>query len=111
MQWGMSISANSVVVEYDGHIYGFSGDTGEWKHTDLRAVIDAAIKSAEDEAKSERKTEQEADLGSTPSARRFGSARRSVSDNSVMSKRPNNRNQRYRWSVQISARLIGSRWR
>ena len=51
VQPGMSVSSDSVVVEYDGHIYEYSGKTGEWKHTDLRALIDAAIKSAEDGAK------------------------------------------------------------
>lgn len=40
----------SIVVEHDGHIYEFSGDTGEWKHTDLRAIIDAALDSAKEEA-------------------------------------------------------------
>jgi hypothetical protein len=44
----MSVSSDSVVVEHSGHIYEFSGKTGEWKHTDLRALIDAAIKSAGD---------------------------------------------------------------
>jgi hypothetical protein len=48
---GMSLSSDSIVVEYDGHIYKFSAETGEWKHIDLRAMIDAAIKSAEDGAK------------------------------------------------------------
>ena len=47
----MRVSPDSIVVEYDGHIYEFSGKTGEWKHTDLRALIDAAIKAAEDGAK------------------------------------------------------------
>ena len=42
---------DSIVVEYDGHVHEFGGNTGEWKHTDLRAVIDAAIDSAKDEAK------------------------------------------------------------
>jgi RNA polymerase sigma-70 factor (ECF subfamily) len=50
-QPGMRVSSDSIVVEYDGHIYEFSGETGEWKHTDLRALIGAAIKAAEDEAK------------------------------------------------------------
>jgi hypothetical protein len=48
---GMRLSSDSIVVEYDGHIYDFSGKTGEWKHTDLRALIDAAIKAAGDGAK------------------------------------------------------------
>jgi hypothetical protein len=47
----MRLSSDSIVVEYDGQIYDFSGKTGEWKHTDLRALIDAAIKAAEDGAK------------------------------------------------------------
>jgi hypothetical protein len=47
----MSTSSDSIVVEYDGHVHEFSGETGEWKHTDLRALIDAAIRSAEDGAK------------------------------------------------------------
>ncbi len=47
----MLLHMDSIVVEYDGHIYEFSGKTGEWKHTDLRALIDAAIQAAEDEAK------------------------------------------------------------
>jgi hypothetical protein len=50
-QPGMSVSPDSIVVECDGHIYEFSGKTGEWKHTDLRALIDAAIKNAEDGAR------------------------------------------------------------
>lgn len=47
----MTVSADSVGVEYDGHIYEFSGKIGDWKHTDLRALINAAIKFAEDEAR------------------------------------------------------------
>jgi hypothetical protein len=50
-QPGMSVESDSVDIEYDGHIYEFSGKTGEWNHKDLRALIDAAIKSAEDGAK------------------------------------------------------------
>jgi RNA polymerase sigma factor (sigma-70 family) len=46
----MTVSADSVVVEGDGHIYEFSGKIGEWKHTDLRSLIDAAIKASEDRA-------------------------------------------------------------
>jgi RNA polymerase sigma factor (sigma-70 family) len=49
-QLDMFVSSDSVVVEYDNHIYEFSGKTGEWKHMDLRALIDAAIKSAEEGA-------------------------------------------------------------
>jgi hypothetical protein len=45
------VSPGSAVIEYDGHTYEFSGGTGEWKHTDWRVLIDAAIKSAEDGAK------------------------------------------------------------
>jgi hypothetical protein len=47
----MRLPSDSIVVEYDGHIHEFSGMTGEWKHTDLRALIDAAIKAAGDGAK------------------------------------------------------------
>jgi hypothetical protein len=47
----MRVSSDSIVVEYDGHIYEFSGKSGEWKHTDLRALVDAAIKAAGDGAK------------------------------------------------------------
>jgi len=50
-QPGMSVFSDSIVFEFNGHIYEFSGKTGEWKHTDLRALIDAAIKSAEEGAK------------------------------------------------------------
>jgi RNA polymerase sigma factor (sigma-70 family) len=52
----MSIGMDAVVIEYDGHVHEFSGETGEWTHTDLRAVIDAAIDSAEDETKPDAKT-------------------------------------------------------
>jgi RNA polymerase sigma factor (sigma-70 family) len=48
---GLRVLPDSIVVEYLGHIHEFSGKTGTWKHTDLRALIDAAIKAAEDEAK------------------------------------------------------------
>jgi RNA polymerase sigma factor (sigma-70 family) len=44
----MGSTSDSIFVEYDGHIYKFSDKSGEWKHMDLRALIDAAIKSAED---------------------------------------------------------------
>ena len=44
----MGSTLDSIFVEYDGHIYKFSDKSGEWKHIDLRALIDAAIKSAED---------------------------------------------------------------
>ena len=43
---GLSVVSDSIVFEFNGHIYEFSGKTGEWKHTDLRALIDAAIKAA-----------------------------------------------------------------
>ena len=49
-QPAMSVSSDSILVEYDGHIYEFSGKSGEWKHTDLRTLIDAAIKAAGDGA-------------------------------------------------------------
>jgi hypothetical protein len=51
VQPGMSMFEDSIVFEFNGHIYEFSGKTGEWKHTDLRALIDAAIKAAGDGAK------------------------------------------------------------
>ena len=47
-QPGMKLGSESIVVEYNGHIYEFSGKTSKWKHTDLRALIDAAIKAAGD---------------------------------------------------------------
>ena len=50
-QPGMKVGSDSTVVEYNGYVYEFSVKTGEWKHTDLRALIDAAIKSAEGGAK------------------------------------------------------------
>jgi RNA polymerase sigma factor (sigma-70 family) len=50
-QPGIRMSSDSIVVESGGHIYEFSGKTGEWKHTDLRALIDAAIEAAGDGAK------------------------------------------------------------
>ena len=37
-QPGMSVFSDSIVFEFNGHIYEFSGKTGEWKHTDLRDV-------------------------------------------------------------------------
>ena len=47
VQAGMSVTPDSIVVEYDGHVHEFSGRTGEWKHIDFRAMIDAALKSSE----------------------------------------------------------------
>ena len=47
----MRVFSDSIVFEFNGHIYEFSGKTGEWKHTDLRMLIDAAIKAAGDGAK------------------------------------------------------------
>ena len=47
----MSVSSDSIVVEYNGHIYELSGKTGEWKRTDLRSLIDAAIKATGDRVK------------------------------------------------------------
>ncbi|WP_231749273.1 RNA polymerase sigma factor [Tautonia plasticadhaerens] len=44
------VTPDSIVVEYDGHVHEFSGKTGEWEHFDLRALIDAALESAEDGA-------------------------------------------------------------
>jgi uncharacterized protein (TIGR03067 family) len=54
---GPVVTPDSIGVEKDGRIYEFSGKTGEWKHTDLRALIDAAIKSAEDGAERDAKPE------------------------------------------------------
>jgi RNA polymerase sigma factor (sigma-70 family) len=50
-QLDMSVHPDFIAVEYDGHIHEFSSKTGEWKHTDLRSLIDAAIKAAGDGAK------------------------------------------------------------
>ena len=47
----LSVFADSVVVEGNGQSFEFRGDRGEWTHTDLRPVIDSAIKAAEDVAK------------------------------------------------------------
>jgi RNA polymerase sigma-70 factor (ECF subfamily) len=47
----ISWSMDSIIVEYDGQVDEFRGETGAWKHTNLRAIIDAAIKAAEDFAK------------------------------------------------------------
>ena len=33
-------------LESEGQVYEFSGDSGKWKHTDLRAVIDSAINAS-----------------------------------------------------------------
>ncbi len=48
---GLSVGTSSMHVEFDSHIYEFTAKSGEWKHTDLRAVIDAAIKAAGDDDK------------------------------------------------------------
>ncbi len=45
---GPGVGPDFIGVEYDGHVHEFSGKTGEWKHTDLRALIDAAIDSAKE---------------------------------------------------------------
>jgi hypothetical protein len=53
----MLVTSDSIVVEYDGHVHQFSGETGEWKHIDFRAMIDAALKSSEtDGAKDDTKS-------------------------------------------------------
>lgn len=43
----IQVSMNSIVLDHDGHVYQFSGKTGEWTHTDLRAQINAAIDAEE----------------------------------------------------------------
>lgn len=47
------VSGHVVEVEYDGHVDQFTAQAGEWKHTDFRALIDAAIKASRGDAEGE----------------------------------------------------------
>jgi hypothetical protein len=42
------VTTNSVTIEYDGKIDEFLAGTGQWTHTDVRAVVDTAVKAAID---------------------------------------------------------------
>jgi len=45
----LTVFMDSAVIERDGHVYEFTAKAGEWTHTDLRAVVDAAIAAAKDQ--------------------------------------------------------------
>jgi RNA polymerase sigma-70 factor (ECF subfamily) len=47
----VTVKMDSVVVEYDGHVHEFLDATGKWTHTDFRALINAAIEAAGEDAK------------------------------------------------------------
>jgi hypothetical protein len=45
------VSLAAVTLEAKGHIYEFRDDTGEWKHTDIRARLKAALDEENEAAK------------------------------------------------------------
>lgn len=50
---GPTVSSDGASIEYDGKLDRFGAETGQWTHTDIRALVDAAVKK-EQEAEAEK---------------------------------------------------------